>query len=116
MEESYMIVIGQDGKVEKKPLDIENTLECLQHEVKGWIERVPFGSYALISEDMNVDMWVNEEGLYIDGFRTNIIAMGVSGYPHLVGPAVLTKSSPDGATIGFTEKEAYELRKRIVGE
>lgn len=115
-EANCMIVIGQDGDVEIKTLDLDNTLNCLQTEVKGWIERVPFLSYALIPEEMNVDMWVNEEGLYIDGFRTNVIAMNVSGYPHLVGPAVLTKSNPNGATLGFTKEEADELRKKIVGE
>lgn len=114
-ETVYMVVIQQDGKVEKKPLDTKRTLECLQHEVHGWIERVVFLNEEYIIGDILVDMWVNEEGLYIEDFTDNLKAMKLTGYPCLVGPAVLTKLDMDdeGRTLGFSEKEADDIIGKI---
>jgi len=85
----------------------ENTLQTLQTLVGGLIECVtptPCGALGF-----QCDVWVNEEGFYM-GYGINLVASYMTGR-QLVGPAVLTHSTPSGRTTGLTRKNLDSLIK-----
>jgi len=93
------------------PTDNQGTkpLGTLQKLVKGWVEVVgsPVG-----------DIWVNEEGLYQEGFAPNYEAQALAGSPApLMGPAVLTGYDPTtGNTMPLDENTVRLLTASLTAQ
>lgn len=84
----------------------ESTLRLLQTAVDGLIECVTANKRAL---GFDADVWVNEEGLFRNDFGINLVASYITGR-QLVGPAVIARSSTQGATLGLTDNNLARLR------
>lgn len=82
-----------------------NTLETMQLLVEGLVECVTVDSKVL---GFSADVWVNEEGLYRPDFSINLVASYMTGR-QLVGPAVLSRSTSHGRTVGLTERHLERL-------
>ena len=83
----------------------DDTLPTLQALVDGWIECVTASKREL---GFDADVWVNEEGLFRNDFGLNLVMSVVTGR-QLVGPAVLARSNSQGATLGLTPSNLYQL-------
>lgn len=86
----------------------ENELRKLQDAVGGLIQPVDFGD--------EVTMWVNEEGLLIEGMAPNWIATNLAreiGYETpMMGDVVFTGGSgEDGETLPLSEQARIELEQ-----
>lgn len=103
------IRMAEDGTLIDLDLDApEGSLAVLQGAVEGYIERVQLG---------NVDMWVNEEGLYTMADRHNThatVAMGMVyglGNAYINGPVAFTGGvDAEGETLGLTPEQESALR------
>jgi hypothetical protein len=85
---------GTDG-VQVRFIEVDitgGTLSALQSLVDGLVDVV---------STPNGDVWVNDEGLYRNDFERNFIASVLTGRD-IVGPAVITDSTPDGETISVS--------------
>jgi hypothetical protein len=98
----HFVYIDDFGNV-AKIIPSNDTLCDLQTMVDGYIT-MPSGNIA----GMNVDVVVNDEGLYRENFRLNPVASFIARQ-HLVGPAVLVRTTANGDTIGFTDEQIDEL-------
>jgi len=103
----HYLVISDFGKAwAVKAVSEEETLECLQTLVGGWaeysdkclIERVPNMTGVPTPKGIEIDCWVNEEGLFREGFIRNKIASAFTGVD-CVGPAIFTSADDEGNTI-----------------
>ena len=86
----------------------EDGLRKMQTAVGGLIQPVDFGN--------EVTMWVNEEGLLIDGMQVNYIATNLSreiGYETpMMGDVVFTGGVDEvGDTMALSEQASVELQK-----
>lgn len=86
----------------------EDGLRKLQNAVGGLIQPVDFGN--------EVTMWVNEEGLLIEGMVPNWIATNLAleiGYETpMMGDVVFTGGTDeDGDTMALSEQASYELQQ-----
>jgi hypothetical protein len=102
------IRMAEDGTLSDLDLDApEGTLAVLQGAVEGHIERVQMG---------NVDMWVNEEGLYTLADRHNPYASAAMqivyrGVGYINGPVAFTGGvDAEGNTLGLTAEHENALR------
>lgn len=102
---SKYLYIGQQGDAVLVDPGKSRSLEALQAMVGGWIECVSPNNI-----DPCVDVWVNEEGLYMPEFGINLVASYMSGR-QIVGPAVITGSRVDGATIGVPNVVIKNLKR-----
>lgn len=75
----------------------DSSLETLQTCVEGWV-----GVVTGRLGGMDVDLWVNEEGLFRHDFAVNPIASIICGQT-IVGPVVVARSDSEGRTVGFTD-------------
>lgn len=121
----YMNDLSGEMFAVTKPDDM-TTLTFLQTLVDGFVECVGIQG--------GLDIWVNEDGLFRDDFRTNRKAtiMRGAGYAvPLVGPAVLATHDKEGRTFGvpqdyyfyseallndgrpFTLEEVIEIRNKM---
>lgn len=109
------IKMDEQGVLSDADLDApEGSLAVLQAGVEGYIERVtvrvPYGP---------VDMWVNEEGLYLLAERHNPFASTLMhqtyGQGYINGPVVFTSAEADseGDTLGLTAEESAEIRAAV---
>jgi hypothetical protein len=85
----------------------EDTLSDLQTLVDGFVECVPVNRNIL---GFDADMWVNEEGLFRQGFGRNFLASYLTGR-QIVGPAVIANFTSGGKTTGLTEKQMDRVRR-----
>lgn len=76
-----------------KPDDM-TTLKFMQTIVEGLITLVP-------TEDENIDLFVNDEGLYFEHFVLNPVASRFAGQP-LVGPSIMMRHNRAGETTSMT--------------
>ena len=95
-----------DGSVETVFLVSDDTvmptLKFLQTLVDGLIE--------CVSLTPDLDMWVNEEGLFRDDFEINRRASIMAGHGYVIkGPAVIT-GQRNGETISITPEDFDRLR------
>lgn len=86
----------------------EDGLSKLQNAVGGLIQPVDFGN--------EVTMWVNEEGLLIDGMKVNYVATNLAreiGYETpMMGDVVFTGGVDEvGDTMALSEQASVELQK-----
>jgi hypothetical protein len=79
-----------------------STLDALQRLVDGYVTCVSVGRGTRA-----IDVWVNDEGLHRDDFSMNWFASGVTRQS-LIGPCVVTKSTPEGETIGLDDATIAE--------
>ncbi len=92
------VVACKPGK-NPEVIEIENTLEAMQHIVGGLIQLVAVGEF---------DLFVNEEGLILD-LAYNRDVMGLP----IVGPLFLSKADDEGETIGLNPDEVQEALKLL---
>lgn len=85
----------------------DDTLLDLQTLVGGYIECVPANPRTL---GFSADVWVNEEGLFRQGFAINFLASYITGR-QIVGPAVIANFTSEGKTIGLTKQQMARVRK-----
>lgn len=102
---SNYLYIGQQGDAVLVDKGDMPSLDALQTMVGGWIQSVSPNKI-----DPCVDVWVNEEGLYMPEFGINLVASFMSGR-QLVGPAVITGFRVDGATIGVPDAVLKNLKR-----
>ena len=97
-ETGYAFLVNHEG---------DNTLRTLQTGVDGFIECVAADDSVL---GFFADIWVNEAGLYRNDFGINLVASYITGR-QIVGPAVIARSSAQGATLGLTDVQIERLRR-----
>lgn len=102
---THYLYIGQSGDAVLVDRGDMPSLEALQTIVGGLIQSVSPNKI-----DPCVDVWVNEEGLFMPEFGINLVASYMSGR-QLVGPAVITGFRPDGATIGVPDAVIKNLKR-----
>jgi hypothetical protein len=85
----------------------DNTLLDLQTLVGGYIECVTANPRTL---GFSADVWVNEEGLFQQGFSINFLASYLTGR-QIVGPVVIANVTSEGNTIGLTKQQMARVRK-----
>ncbi len=87
-------------------------LETLQDAVEGWIECWWLGEVGF----PHLDMFFNEEGK-LKGLSYNVVATGLSGIlgrgDCIVGDAIVCARSDDAESVGLTEKDELDLRRRL---
>ena len=94
----YAFLVNHEG---------DDTLRTLQTGVDGLIECVTADDGVL---GFRADIWVNEEGLFRQDFAINLVASFITGR-QIVGPAVIARSSSQGATLGLTDAQIQRLRR-----
>lgn len=99
------LYIGQQGDAVLVDRGDMPSLDALQALVGGLIECVSPNQI-----DPCVDVWVNEEGLYMPEFGINLVASYITGR-QIVGPAVLAGYRVDGATIGVPDAVIKNLKR-----
>jgi hypothetical protein len=114
-----VVVINTEGEIIAAHMPDTGTLEFLQGEVGGWIERVPFPIDG-------IDAWINEEGKYAphtlpdgtvqEGLPLNTVATRLMNNARLLFPGdwiagnmVLTRSTDEGETVGVTTADIASL-------
>lgn len=102
---SNYLYIGQQGDAVLVDKGDMPSLEALQTMVGGWVECVSPNKI-----DPCVDVWVNEEGLFMPEFGINLVASYMTGR-QIVGPAVITGYRVDGATIGVPDAVIKNLKR-----
>ena len=96
------VLVEQDGTM--LPIAVTApSYKSLQKFVDGLFDIVVARHYTS-GLPFDVDVWVNDEGLYREDFHQNVAATLLTG-AGLVGPAVLAMSTPDGETVGFTAEQ-----------
>lgn len=81
-----------------------DTLSAMQALVDGWVD-------CARSVDGTMDVWVNDEGLYRGDFMVNLVASFLTGTT-LVGPAVITRTTPNGETVPLLERQIQALERQ----
>lgn len=103
----YFIYVN-DGEATAVPVDeTTSTLKQLQGLVEGLIT---FTTGYLAG--WYVDVVVNDEGLFREDFTVNTLASLIAGQ-QLVGPAVLSLTTPSGDTIGFSDDQVRYMFPNI---
>ena len=98
---------NEDFKIE----EVDNlNLEYLQSKVGGYIELVSW--YNQLS-DLNIDMWINEEGKFIQGLLPTFIVVDSKDEIKdiIMGDVVFTSSDNEGNTIGLNDIQAQKIKR-----
>ena len=98
---------NEDFKIE----EVENlNLEYLQSKVGGYIELVSW--YNQLS-DLNIDMWINEEGKFIQGLLPTFMVVDSKDEIKdiIMGDVVFTSSDNEGNTIGLNDIQAQKIKR-----
>ena len=98
---------NEDFKVEK----VDNlNLEYLQSKVGGYVELVGWCDELL---NLNIDMWINEEGKYIEGLIPTFIVVNKKDeiLDLIMGDVVFTSSDKKGNTIGLNDIQAQSIKR-----
>lgn len=108
----YVLRIDRHGNIRREAFDAENTLAQLQRCVGGLIERVDIPAFS--REGLDVDCFVNDEGLFDPAPVLNMAASEMAGGP-IVGDAVLAMHDGEGNSRGMPEPLARALAKYAKG-
>lgn len=98
---------NEDFKIE----EVDNlNLKYLQSKVGGCIELVSW--YNQLS-DLNIDMWINEEGKFIQGLLPTFIVVDSKDEIKdiIMGDVVFTSSDNEGNTIGLNDIQAQKIKR-----
>ena len=98
---------NEDFKIE----EVDNlNLKYLQSKVWGYIELVSW--YNQLS-DLNIDMWINEEGKSIQGLLPTFIVVDSKDEIKdiIMGDVVFTSSDNEGNTIGLNDIQAQKIKR-----
>lgn len=98
---------NEDFKIE----EVDNlNLKYLQSKVGGYIELVSW--YNQLS-DLNIDMWINEEGKFIQGLLPTFIVVDSKDEIKdiIMGDVVFTSSDNEGNTIGLNDIQAQKIKR-----
>ena len=98
---------NEDFKIE----EVDNlNLEYLQSKVGGYIELVSW--YNQLS-DLNIDMWINEEGKFIQGLLPTFMVVDSKDEIKdiIMGDVVFTSSDNEGNTIGLNDIQAQKIKR-----
>ncbi len=98
---------NEDFKIE----EVDNlNLKYLQSKVGGYIELVSW--YNQLS-DLNIDMWINEEGKSIQGLLPTFIVVDSKDEIKdiIMGDVVFTSSDNEGNTIGLNDIQAQKIKR-----
>ena len=101
MKQNLYILIEDNGETFLIDNQEPSSLGMLQFLVDGLVECVALPKSVL---GFSADLWVNEEGLFRPDFTGNIGASILADRP-IVGPAVITRSTPQGKTVGITDNQ-----------
>ena len=85
-----------------KEFEKENSLNFLQKEVNGNIERI---SFIKVLEEKGIDVWVNEEGKLLGLSPSITIYHQNELIDVLMGNVVFTRYNDEGETIGLTDDD-----------
>jgi len=99
------LYLSQGGDAYIVQDDSNDSLTALQTLVGGLIQ----GVYPT-KLGPEVDTWVNEEGLMIEGFGINLVASFITGR-QLVGPCVIAGHTRGGETISVPKKVVTKLKR-----
>ena len=98
---------NEDFKIE----EVDNlNLKYLQSKVGGYIELVSW--YNQLS-DLNIDMWINEEGKSIQGLLPTFIVVDSKDEIKdiIMGDVVFTSCDNEGNTIGLNDIQAQKIKR-----
>ena len=98
---------NEDFKIE----EVDNlNLKYLQSKVGGYIELVSW--YNQLS-DLNIDMWINEEGKFIQELLPTFIVVDSKDEIKdiIMGDVVFTSSDNEGNTIGLNDIQAQKIKR-----
>ena len=98
---------NEDFKIE----EVDNlNLKYLQSKVGGYIELVSW--YNQLS-DLNIDMWINEEGKFMQGLLPTFIVVDSKDEIKdiIMGDVVFTSSDNEGNTIGLNDIQAQKIKR-----
>lgn len=98
---------NEDFKIE----EVDNlNLKYLQSKVGGYIELVSW--YNQLS-DLNIDMWINEEGKSIQGLLPTFIVVDNKDEIKdiIMGDVVFTSFDNEGNTIGLNDIQAQKIKR-----
>lgn len=98
---------NEDFKIE----EVDNlNLKYLQSKVGGYIELVSW--YNQLS-DLNIDMWINEEGKFIQGLLPTFMVVDSKDEIKdiIMGDVVFTSSDNEGNTIGLNDIQAQKIKR-----
>ena len=98
---------NEDFKIE----EVDNlNLKYLQSKVGGCIELVSW--YNQLS-DLNIDMWINEEGKFIQELLPTFIVVDSKDEIKdiIMGDVVFTSSDNEGNTIGLNDIQAQKIKR-----
>lgn len=98
---------NEDFKIE----EVDNlNLKYLQSKVGGYIELVSW--YNQLS-DLNIDMWINEEGKFIQGLLPTFVVVDSKDEIKdiIMGDVVFTSSDNEGNTIGLNDIQAQKIKR-----
>lgn len=102
------LYISEFGDAIPVTVNEAGSLSTLQTCVEGYVQVVT-GRLG----GMNVDLWVNEEGLFRSDFSVNPIASMICGQT-IVGPVVITRCDKEGNTIGFTDNMMERISQEMM--
>jgi len=108
------IKMVEDGTLSDLDLDAaEGPLSVLQEAVEGYIECITVSPVG-----QTLDMWLNEEGLYLLADRHNpyasLVMQDTYGQGYINGPVVFTGGvDEEGETLGLTQTQAAVLKAAI---
>ena len=98
---------NEDFKIE----EVDNlNLKYLQSKVGGYIELVSW--YNQLS-DLNIDMWINEEGKFMQGLLPTFIVVDSKDEIKdiIMGDVVFTSCDNEGNTIGLNDIQAQKIKR-----
>lgn len=99
------LYLSQGGDAYMVQDDSKDSLTALQTLVGGLIQ----GVYPT-KLGPEIDTWVNEEGLMMEGFGINLVASFITGR-QLVGPCVIAGHTRSGETISVPKKIVTKLKR-----
>ena len=107
-ETGYVLKISKHGVIRREAFKPDDSLKQLQEAVGGYIERVEIPAFT--REGLDVDCYVNEEGIFYPDPVLNIAVSMMAGR-RIVGDAVLAMHDGMGGTVGIPEPLALLLAK-----
>jgi len=112
MSKTYLLKLSAKGAriggdITREEFDKRRSLQQLQKAVGGYLECAPLR--RMPREFMDVDCFVDEEGLLKDGACLNIVVSRLCGGTFIVGNAVFALHNEEGETLGLMKEQCDRL-------
>ena len=88
------------------------SLEYIQETVGGFIERVSFIGPL---DELNIDMWANDEGKLIDGLKPTFVVLDNKDklVDLIMGDTIFTSRDRHGNTIGLNDIQIQKIKNHF---